>query len=229
MTFSVVCAWSDLGDPHRRASHAWTRSYWRHHFPDAELVEAAPDPFTRASGLNAAVQLASRDVILQADPDTVVPVEQAREAVRLAEEANGLVVTYSEYLYLSEEATKRLHAHRLSSLPNFGAEDCEFSGEGGAGPVTAFSRRTWELARGYDERFGLWGGDDAAFAFACEAFAGPGRRVVGPAVHSWHPRLPESVPGTPEYAAGFALLAEYRDAEARGLDAVRALVEARGA
>jgi hypothetical protein len=191
------------------------------------LIEACPEPFTRARGLNAAVRAARHDVILQADPDTVVPPEQAREAVRLAAEADGLVVPYSRYLYLTEAATNRLHAHRLSSLPNFGPEDCEFSGEGGAGPVTAFTRRTWEAARGYDERFGMWGGDDAAFAYAVDAYVAPMRRLAGPALHSWHPRLPESVPGTPEYVAGFELLARYRDAAAEGPEAVRALVEER--
>lgn len=222
--FSIVCAWQDLGDPARRASHEWTRAYWRRHFPEAELVEAEPLLFTRARGLNAAIRVARYDVILQADPDTVVPVEQAREAVRLAGEADGLVIPYDRYLYLTEEATRRLHERGVRS---FGEDDCEFSGSGGAGPVTAFSRSTWELARGYDERFGLWGGDDAAFAYACAAFVGEERRIAGPALHSWHPRLPESVPGTDAYAEGFMLLAEYRDAAAVGLDAVRALVEAR--
>ena len=227
MSFSIVCAWRDYGDEYRRASHAWTRSYWRHHFPDAELVEAAPEPFTRAAGLNAAIRIAKHDVILHADPDTVVPVEQAREAVRLAAEADGLVVPYDRYLYLNAHATKILHSRPLDAMPAFGDGDCEFSGTGGAGPVTAFSRRTWELARGYDERFAVWGGDDAAFAYACDAYVGPMRRLAGPAVHSWHPRLPESVPGTAEYAEGFELLARYRDAAAAGSDAVLALVEER--
>jgi hypothetical protein len=74
----------------------------------------------------------------------------------------------------------------------------------------------------------LWGGDDAAFAFACEAFTGnPLRKVAGPALHSWHPRLPESIPGNPGYDEQFRLVVEYRDAAGRGPDAVRALVEAR--
>jgi glycosyl transferase family 7 (putative galactosyltransferase) len=213
-----------MGDPHRRAAHAWTRLYWRKHFPDAELVEAAPDPFTRAAGLNAAIRIATRDLILQADPDTIVPVEHALVALHMANARDGLVVPYDHYLYLTEEATRRLHGG--ADEYSFTDADCEFSGIKGAGPVTAFSRRTWEMAHGYDERFGLWGGDDMAFAFACEAYTGVEvRRVPGPVLHSWHPRLPESVPGQPGYAEGFVLAAEYRDAASEGPDAIKFMVE----
>lgn len=223
--FSIVCAWKDLGDRDRRRSYEWTRDYWRSTF-DAEIVEGSPEPFTRARGLNDAIRRASCDVILQADPDSVVPAAQALAAVRLAEAEDGLVVPYDTYLYLGRDATARLQAG--AALREFGPADCESFGSGGAGPATCFSRRTWELARGYDERFGLWGGDDAAFAFACEAFTGrTWRRVAGPVVHSWHRRLPASVPGTRAYRDGFALLAEYRNAEARGPAAVRELVGSR--
>jgi hypothetical protein len=225
MDFSIVTAWKDLGDPDRRASYEWTRSYWRHHFPDAELVEGSPEPFTRARGLNDAIRRASHDVIFHADPDTVIAPASVRLAVEMVTKADGLVVPYMQYLYLTRDATRRLHAH--GDWTEFDTGDCEFSGEGGAGPTSAFSRRTWELAGGYDERFGLWGGEDAAFAYACGAFVGPWRLIAGPALHSWHPRLPESIPGTDGYAKQFSLLAEYRDANERGPKAVRALVESR--
>lgn len=224
MNVSIVCAWKDMGDHARRISHAWTRDYWTWHFPEAELIEATPEPFTRAAGLNAAIKQATGDVILQADPDSIIPPETARLAVRLAAAHDGLVVPYDRYLYLTEFATRRLHETGDAWL-DFWDTDVEDTGLGGAGPVTAFSRRTWELVGGYDERFGLWGGDDAAFAYACDALVGPERRIPGPVLHSWHPRLPESVPGSPGYVEGFVLLAEYRDAHAEGREAVRAMVE----
>jgi hypothetical protein len=224
VSVSIVCAWKDMGDEHRRRAHDWTRAYWRDHFPDAEIIEAAPEPFTRASGLNEAIRLSSGDLILQADPDTIVPASQARVALTRASVHDGLVVPYDRYLYLSEDATVRLHDG--DALATFAEHDCDFSGVGGYGPVTAFSRATWEAAHGYDERFGLWGGDDAAFAFACAVYTGRDeRRVMGPCLHSWHPRLPESIPGQPGYAAGFVLMAEYRDAHAEGPEAVKRMVE----
>jgi hypothetical protein len=226
--FSIVCAWKDLGDPHRRAGLEFTRRYWRHHFPDAELVVGAPHPFTRARGLNVAVRAARYDLIVQADPDSVAPAAQIEEALRLAAASDGLVVPFGDFLYLDEAATARLHAAPLDAPPPFGAADCQQSGAGGCGPLTVFSRSTWERARGYDERFGVWGGDDGAFAYACDAYCeAPLRRVDGPMLHSFHPRLPQSIPGGEGYAEQFAILAEYRDAAELGRQAVRDLVEAR--
>lgn len=236
MDFSIVCAWKDLGDPYRRVSHDWTRRYWRTVFPDAELVEGSPRPFTRARGLNWAVERARHNLILQADPDTIVPVEQAVEAIRLAGEAAGLVVPYDQFLYLRREATAQLQTWPrweetgggwAPLAQAFGPGDCDDFGEGGAGPVTAYSKWTWQMAGGYDERFGLWGGDDSAFAIACGNLVAPWRRIAGPALHSWHPRLPMSIPGNREYARQQAILNEYLDADKQGPDAVRALVKSR--
>lgn len=225
MTFSIVCAWKDLDDAYRRRGFEFTRRYWKYHFPEAELVVGEPDPFTRAAGLNEAVRDASYDLILQADPDTIVPPAQAVEALRLAGEG-GLVVAYDEYLYLDEKSTRTLHDAPLGELPLFGPRDCQISGRGGAGPVTAFTRATWAAAHGYDERFGLWGGDDIAFMHAVWAYTGIEMRTVpGSALHSYHPRLPDSIPGNPGYAKQWALTARYRDAAAIGRHAVRNLVE----
>lgn len=227
MRFSIVTAWKDLGDPDRQRSFEWTRRYWAHHFPDAELVVATPDPFTRARGLNQGVRAATHELILQADPDTVVPVQQARDALWLASQSDRLVVPFSEYLYLNREATQRLHDAPFDDPPSFTEQDCQQYGVGGCGPITAYTRSTWEKAGGYDERFGIWGGDDSAFSFACDAYCNPGIRVQGQCWHSFHERLPQSIPGNPGYQEQFAILAAYRDAAAISKEAVKKIVESR--
>jgi hypothetical protein len=216
--FSIVCAWKDFGDPHRQAAFEFTRRYWAHHFPDTELVVGEPEPFTRASGLNAAVEAAKTDLIVQADPDSVAPYAQILAALYRARKCDGLVVPYSTYHYLGLIATERMHALPVGDLPESVTEaECQFSGGGGCGPVTVFSRSTWEKAQGYDERFGLWGGDDGAFALACDAFCDQVTRTVdGPMFHSYHPRLTQSIPGREGYADQFSILAEYAAASARG-------------
>lgn len=224
----VVMAWRDLGCPHRAEAFTWTYRWWGQ-FGWPIVVESSVEPFTRARALNAAVRRAAgqAQVIVQADPDSVLAnPAAARQAVELARQTAGLVVSHDQYLYLTQSATAAVYAGR--ALSTFGPGNCDNHGTRGVGNVTVFSTATWRAAGGYDERFGLWGGDDAAFAYACEAFTQPTRRVPGAMVHLWHPRLPQSEPGGPGYADQFAIVAEYRDAAAVGRHAVRRLVHSRG-
>lgn len=237
---SVVIAYRNMGCTHRANAFGFVELWYRQllsgwwfdaggfgHGWDGELiVESGRDDasFTRASALNAAISRAAGRVIIQADPDSVAGPKQLRKAVQMAAEADGLVIPHDRYLYLTEAAADDLMRGRRTS---FTPDDCEFSGPDGSGNVVVFSRTTWEQAGGYDERFGLWGGDDAAFRYAVEAFCGPTRRLPGDMLHLHHPRLPQSVPGHPGYDAQFAILAQYRDAAAVGPAEVRRLVAAR--
>jgi hypothetical protein len=230
-----VIPWVDRGCPFRRAAFEFTRRYWDS-LGDTGLrfqvvVSGGPEPFSRAAAINHGVRDSTADVILQADPDSLVPIAQALRALERAAETDGLVIAHDRYLYLSEQATGLLYEDtRLASWRLRVPKDyCESFGEFGVGNVVAFSRRTWELAGGYDERFGVWGGDDAAFALACGTLAGEQRRVPGDVLHCWHPRLSESVPGHPEYARSMRLLREYHAAADGGPEAMRALIDSREA
>lgn len=222
MTVSVVIAYRDLGDEHRRASFDFVRQRYEQYGWEI-VIEAGGERFSRASAINAAVMRASGDVIIQTDPDSFLPSDrQLHTAARMAE-TSGLVIPHDRYLYLTRAAT----AEVLAGRTDVGPDDCDEHGPNGMGNTVVFSRTTWERAGRFDERFGMWGGDDAAFAYACWALCGETRRLAGDVVHLWHPRLPQSVPGGPGYAQQFAILAKYRDAAALGPDAVRELVTAR--
>lgn len=222
---AVVIAYRDMGDRHRRRSFGFVSAWYKEHGYDVTVWSGdSDDTFTRASAINAAVRATTAEVIIQSDPDSLVADETLQAAVNLAGQAHGLVVPHDRYLYLSWANTYRIY-HGDRTLESMGPDDCDTFGPHGLGNVVVFSRRTWELARGFDERFGLWGGDDAAFAYACAAFVGPVRRLSGDVWHLWHPRLPQSEPGAPGYAEQFAILAEYRDAGS--LAAVRELVRNR--
>lgn len=219
---TVVIAYRDLGCPHRRASFDFVHSYYQA-LGLTVVVECGDESFTRASGLNTAIRNVGHGVIVQSDPDSLVPPKQLAAAVALAAKP-GLVVPHDRYLYLNAETTTRvLHGATPGDL---GPEHCDDTGTG-VGNVTVFSFDTWEQAGGFDERFGLWGGDDAAFAYATEAFCAPLRRIEGDMIHLWHPRLPQSIPDTPGFVEQFAILAEYRDAAADSPEAVRNLVGSR--
>lgn len=222
-----MIAWRDLGCLHRRAAFEYVRAHVGRllgHLP-GYLVIAAAEPFTKARALNRAIiALPAETVVVQLDADSFLKTSATgyRVAIEFAAEDPGLVVPHTHAVYLSEKATERILA---------GAQTAGFlEGEivpASVGCVTVFSRQTWELAGGYDERFGLWGGDDAAFAYACGALAGEQRRLGGDVLHLHHPRPAASTPGTPGYLRQAVILDQYRDAEAAGGDALRALVEAR--
>jgi hypothetical protein len=223
---SIVIAWRDMGDPHRAAAWEYVRRFYDQTGWEI-IVESGRDDatFARAASINAAVARASGSVIVQSDPDSMVRLDAVKRAVALAVESDGLVIPHDRYLYLTEAATRGL----LGGMPTFGfgADDCETPPGTGVGNVTVFSRATWEAADGFDERFGLWGGDDAAFAYVCDVLIAPTRRLFGDMVHLWHPRLPQSHPDHPGYKAQMSILGRYRDAAAAGPDQLLELVASR--
>lgn len=223
MNVAVVMAYVDRGDPHRRAAFEYVLPWYERR---GYRVLIDDHPRGRASGCNAAIRRCSADVIIQSDPDSLVPQAHLDAAARLAHEADGLVVPHDRYLYLTQAATAQVLDDCADPFL-MGSDDCESFGPDGVGNVVVFSRNTWELAGGFDERFGLWGGDDGAFAYAAAAFTQPTRRVAGDVVHLWHPRQAASYPGHPGYAEQFAIVAEYRDAAGQGDAAVQNLVKAR--
>lgn len=223
MTFIVV-PWVDSGCPHRAAALAHVRAHWDREMPHAPVVIASCEPFAWGVALNRAIESLPDDAtVLHSDPDSFVLGRQARAAVESAEQSPGLVVAFDRYLYLSEETTRAFYDTRTLDLDTTRDEVGVLAT--GVGNVTCYTRRTWEQAGGYDERFGTWGGADGAFAYCCASLVAPQRRVPGPMYHLWHPRLPESVPGGFGYAEQFAMVAEYRDAA--DAVAIRALIEAR--
>lgn len=226
-TVSVVIAYRDMGDPHRRAAYQWVRQWYTQ--PGWEVIVeggTSNKTFTRASAINSAIRQASGDVIIQADPDSIIALTTLYEAVRQAGTFHQLVIPHDRYLYLTQDRTRDILDGRVDILTS-SPVDCEFSGPDGVGNVVVFHRQVWEQAGGFDERFGLWGGDDAAYAYSCAGFCGPERRLSGDVYHLWHPRLPQSNPEHPKYIEQFALLAEYRDASEIGPEAVRQLVRSR--
>lgn len=223
---TVVIAYRDMGCQHRRVAFDFVLARYQSQGFDVIVEHGSDDAtFTKASGLNAGIARAPEGVIVHSDPDSFVPEETLRAAIDLAAAEDGMVVPFDRYLYLTEAATAEVLAGRTDVTE----ADAEDFGPNGVGNLTVFSKATWRRCGGYDERFGLWGGDDVAFATAAEAYTQPTRRLDGDVIHLYHPRLPQSIPSRRNwpYLEQFAIVAEYRDAAADGPEAVRRLVEAR--
>ena len=233
MTAVVVMAYRDLGCAYRRRAFEYVRQFHRNlGYGDMlapVVIVDCPDPFTKARALNHAIrELDPGTIIVQVDPDSFLPggTFVYEDAIREAAVSPGLVIPHTRYLYLCDPSTRLLFNGGLE-IGELGPTDCDSFGHAGVGNVTVFSRETWEQAGGYDERFPLWGGDDAAFAYACGGLVAPQRRLPGDVIHLWHPRHPDSQVGSRGYDAQAAILDQYRDAEAIGPEAIRELVENR--
>lgn len=181
--------------------------------------------FVKARALNETIASLPEDATVVAlDADSQTWIATLLGAIREARLADGAVYPHSRYLYLNPETTREI---LLGERSSYGVtEDLAEDVGVGVGNAVVFSRKTWEIACGFDERFVGWGGDDSVFAF-CAGLAGPQRRIPGDVVHLWHPRPPSSIPGAPGYTKQFAIVAAFRDAAAVGPDAVRALIAAR--
>ena len=232
----IVMPFRDItGDTPRVEALAYLQALYEEWFPDWTLAPSDtlwPEPWSRVKQLNQLIRACDDDaVIVYSDPGSFAPdPDRYREAARIAAAAPGLVVPFERALYLTEETSRRVIHEGLQPPPagQFSSVfNCDEVVYGGHGNLVVFSRETWEAAGRFDERFPLYGGDDAAFAICCAALVAPTRRLAGDVLHLWHPRLQASIPGTHEHAAQFAILAEYRDANIVGPEAVRALVESR--
>lgn len=221
---TVVVPWWG-GDQSRTAAFDFTQGWW-----DGVGFEVIVASGSGAKGIggrvaraaNQGTVVASNDVILLVGAETILGADQIEQAAELAK-TPGLVVPFTRAMYLGPEATTAVLDDGADPF-GFSESDCEWVGAGVA-PATVFSRETWRTVRGFDEKLPI--GEDGAFAYACDAYFGPLRRVEGDVVHLWHPRPRESTPGTQEHRAAFVGISRYRDAAAIGPEAVRALVEAR--
>lgn len=132
---------------------------------------------------NALADMSDEAVILFNDADSLCKPEQIREAVRLAEEAPGLVFAFTNYCRLSQKTTESLTSWRdACDAP----VEWEMYGSNSSGCV-AISRESFLQVGGYDETW-LDGYEDYDFAFRCAEMFGPNRRVEGDLIHLFHPR-----------------------------------------
>ena len=217
--------WPGIDAVARRTAWAYTRQWYEGAgWPIVVDYSEGGRPAALNAGVRAAAAAGAR-VIVQADTDSLVPLDRLRTAVQMAAQRDGLVVPHKRYLYLTQHATGGVY--RGQDPFRCEAADCHTVGHNGVGNVTVFSVSTWQRAGGYDERFTAWGGDDAAFAWAVDAYCGPITRLGGDMVHLWHPPRAGADPTDPSYVDMMALLAQYRDAAAVGPHKVRQLVETR--
>lgn len=226
MTLGIVIPYRPT-HPDRRMAAERVIAHLQAAFPEPfELVLADDgfDPFSRGASITTFAWPLDVDVYLVCDADLVVPAEQLREAVRLAEQGPGLVVPFSRYLYLTPQQTRRICDSPRRALPARPRAQWNMTGSvGGAG---TFDRRTLEVTGGYPAVFRGWGMEDVAFELLADELAGPTRRVDGDALHLYHPVDATNDPQSPGYQRNVDALRRLIDARQHGPDTLRAELSA---
>lgn len=220
---------------HRDRLWDWLRPRWEH--PELHLVEGFDDgdgPFNRAAAVNRALD-GPWDAAVIADADTLVSLPRVVAAVHWHLTPERLVVPYRQRRLLTEEYTEQILTARRpaptdgpgeASLARFPDASAPEPYGGYRSGVIVVHRRLWDRVGGFDEGFVGWGGEDDAFADACETLgSGTPVRLEGEVWHLWHP---PSKPDRddPLYRANLKRYQSYRRAR-RSPGAMRALIDSR--
>ncbi len=186
----VAIPFRDRGrDPLRAANLRRVLEHWSPRSMPVAVVSdgrSGDTQFNRSAAYNqgaAIAELLGCDVIVYAEADMLVPVEQIREAVELARAGLGMVVPFTDYHYLSADDSECV---RGGLDPGCCTPEWSRYGES-VGAITVVSRATLDAVGRWDESFnGSWWDDTAmALAFA-RATGAPTRVVAGPAWHLYH-------------------------------------------
>jgi hypothetical protein len=186
---AVIMPFRDRGldplrrDNYRRCLRSWNSEFYTRVVDDGLLGEAM---FNRHAAYNAGRRLLREafDVIVFAESDMVIDLDQVRQAIEMARDQTGMVVPFTEYHYLSPEDSDLVRRHIKDPQE---CEPAELMTEGlSIGAINVVSLATLDLVGSWDECFtGNWY-DDNAMRIAFEVCAGPLRWVEGPAHHLYH-------------------------------------------
>lgn len=201
----------------------WTRTRWQRLFPDAEIVTAGDGaaPLRNRSRMrNRCAAQATTDTLLFVDADCFAFSPQEIETI-LEQLPGAAMVQYHAVSRLnlkqSAEVVRQAPGGRIL-LP----EGAGFS-HTIVGGFFAMTRKAFESAGGFDERFLGWGGEDPAFQRAVRTLAGEIRRVPYMLYHLWHPQGLEHNTETPIYRRTVNHFEQYEQADGSP-EAMRALV-----
>lgn len=187
---AIIIPFRDRGrDPLRQKNLDTVLKYWEDFGVPVYVVDdgrTGDAQFNRSAAYNIGSQLAAKaDILIYTESDMLVPYEQMREAITLANEAPGLVVPLTDYTVLSERDSADVRSGYIKP------EDCtpeSVRGNGvSVGCVNVINQYTLELIGQWDEQFeGSWY-DDTAMNIAFRiATKNPTRPVPGPGYHLYH-------------------------------------------
>lgn len=171
-----------------RRDEVWSYvlSRWLSEHPDWPIYTGHHDegPFNRSAAINRAAAAAGDwDVAIIADSDSFVGPVQIHEAVLRATRSGQITFAYDRFMYLSRVMSDAI----MNGYQGMWESGVEWSLPGTCSSMVVVTRDLWDQARGFDEGFVGWGGDDIGFSHACQTFGNGLQRVPGPVWHLHHP------------------------------------------
>lgn len=208
---------------HRDRLWAHCKALWIERHPEWEIYEGHHNdgPFNRSSAVNLAAEMAGDwDVALIIDSDVITAPDSVEDAVKLAYSTDKMVVAHDERVMLSKSGTESVLGGYMG--PWRARSMVERVWMDSVSCAVAVSRKLWEMAGPFDEKFVGWGREDTAFRISCEAETGPILKVCGETFHLWHPVSREADRSSPIRKANEARHQAYVDARGKR-ERVRAL------
>lgn len=218
---TVVVPWRDSGCPHRLRNFRYTLRHISKTLPEAEIVISDPEPsepFNRGRARNRGVELATGDVVVLWDADTLVEELPLREALYEAQMDSLMHLPYENYRCLTPSATKKA----LRGLDLVGLKSEWETEWGGSGVVVIRPEAYW--VAGQQPEFEGWGFEDAIFKICADTLLGKSVRHAGTVHHLWHPKSWNF--DDPDYIRNREWGEKYDRAEG-DVEAVKALTEER--
>lgn len=191
MKFSVAIPFRSE-DPQRKQILEWLLHRYTLLLPEAEVVvssdgrEGGAD-FNRARARNRALTMASHDMVVMADADTLFVPRKIREATRLiAQGGASWVFPFVTYYNANAAWT----AQALTRSPAWTPREDEVAYDHRLRTTEAgflvLTRAAIERVNGWDERFEVWGYEDRAITLALNTLWGDYSRLPGFVVHLDH-------------------------------------------
>lgn len=186
---AVIIPYRDRGvDPLRGQNLHYVLNYWGNlgfHIVVCDDGRRGDEQFNRSAAYNRGTAMTTADILIYVEADTLVPLDQIREAISKAESRPGLVVPFTHQKKLSD--TDSMLVRSGMKQP----EDCvptqhPYGETTNYGCANVLSRKTLEAVGKWDEQFDGHGHDDNAMYHAFQVVARPVRWTEGPAYHLCH-------------------------------------------